>query len=208
MTVRPTVDEVLATTPTVRRGLDLSRPVARELIEQCLALALHAPNGANRQAWRFVVIDDPLLRAGVAHYYRAASRQYTAAPPASLSARSVSAVRHLADHLHQVPVLVLACLRGRLDGGESLARQSGFFGSAYPALWSFMLAARSRGLGTALTTVHLAYEREVAALLGVPAESVTQIALVAVGHLKDGAARRSPPRLPLHEVMSWNGWPG
>ncbi|MGX1971912.1 nitroreductase family protein [Streptomyces kronopolitis] len=203
----PDIDELLTRTPTVRRRLDLSRPVSRSLLTQCLQLALHAPNGGNRQNWRFLVIDDPETKAGIARYYKAASDAYlSATPQVGMSDKAVAGVRYLADHLHEVPALVLACTRGRLPEDASLARQSGFFGAVYPALWSFMLAARSRGLGTALTTVHLAHEREVAALVGIPADEFTQVALVAVGHVTGGPGFRRTPRRPLDEVLSWNRW--
>ncbi|MDI5961310.1 nitroreductase family protein [Streptantibioticus silvisoli] len=201
------IDGLLTRTPTVRRRLDLTRPVPRPLIEECLRLALHAPNGANRQNWRFLVIDDPATKAGIARYYKAASDAYLAAgPPAAMSERAVAGVRYLADHLHEVPALVLAATRGRLPRDAPLAQQSGFFGSVYPALWSFMLAARSRELGAALTTVHLAHEREVAELLGIPADEVTQVALLAVGYTTGGPGFRPTPRQPLDEVVSWNRW--
>ncbi|PJJ06481.1 nitroreductase [Streptomyces sp. 2333.5] len=201
------IDELLTCTPTVRRRLDLSRPVSRPLLTECLQLALHAPNGGNRQNWRFLVIDDPETKAGIARHYKSASDNYLAAtPPSAMSEKAVAGVRYLADHLHEVPALVLACVHGRLPADAPLARQSGFFGTIYPALWSFMLAARSRGLGTALTTVHLAHEREVAALVGLPADEFTQVALVAVGHVTGGPGFRRTRRKPLDDVMSWNRW--
>ncbi|AHH99173.1 nitroreductase family protein [Kutzneria viridogrisea] len=197
------LDQVLTTTRTVRRGLDFDRPVDVELIEQCLELACHAPNGANRQDWRFLVLDDPAVKAEVAGYYRLASREYLARSGAAEGpmGRSASA---LADRLHQAPVLLLACQLGRVAADAPPAKLSSFYGSVYPALWGFMLAARSRGLGTAMTTVHLAYEREVAQLLGIPFERVTQVALVVVGHLAVPPSRA--PRNPVAEVVARNTW--
>ncbi|MFE7132099.1 nitroreductase family protein [Streptomyces sp. NPDC057638] len=214
MTTRPSptpyaldIDGLLTRTPTVRHRLDLSRPVSRALLAHCLQIALHAPNGGNRQSWRFLVIDDPETKAGIARHYKAASDAYLAAtPPTAMSERAVDGVRHLADHLHLVPALVLAGIRGRLPRDATLAQQSSFFGSVYPALWSLMLALRGRGLGTALTTVHLAREREVAALVGIPARTVTQVALVAVAHTTGGSDFRPTPRQPLDDVVSWNRW--
>ncbi|OKI06240.1 nitroreductase [Streptomyces sp. CB02923] len=201
------IDGLLSRTPTVRRRLDLSRPVPRPLLAECLQLALHAPNGGNRQSWHFVVIDDPATKAGIARYYKSASDAYLATTSsAAMSEKAVAGVRYLADHLHQVPALVLAGIRGRLPRDAPLAKQSSFFGSVYPALWSFMLAARSRELGAALTTVHLAHEREVAELVGIPADEFTQVALVAVGYTTGGSGFRPTPRQPLDEVVSWNGW--
>lgn len=197
------LDEVLTSTGTVRRGLDFGRPVEPELIERCLDLACHAPNGANRQDWRFLVLDDPAVKAGVAEYYRRASREYLARAGGAETPMGRAAAA-LAGRLHQAPALLLACQLGRVTADAPPARQSSFYGSVYPALWSFMLAARSRGLGTAMTTVHLAYEREVAQLLGIPFERVTQVALVVVGHLTSslGPTRRRP----VAEVVSRNKW--
>jgi nitroreductase len=198
------LDEILVTTRSVRRWLDYGRPVARELIRECLELAVHAPNGGNRQDWRFVVVDAPPVLARIAGYYRKASQAYLAARPPAASG-TLTAARTLAEHLHEVPALVVGCLNGRLAAEAPLARQSSFFGSIYPALWSFMLAARARGLGTALTTVQLAYEREIAGILGIPYQTTTQAAMVAVGHLARPLAGPAPRR-PLDDVMSWNRW--
>jgi nitroreductase len=195
--------EVLTTTRTVRRGLDFSRPVARALIEECLALACHAPNGANRQNWRFLVLDDPAVKAGVAEHYRRASGEYLAGNGLADTPMGRSGTA-LAERLHEAPALVLACQLGRLGPDALPAKQSSFFGSVYPALWGFMLAARGRGLGTALTTVHLAYEREVAQLLGIPYDQVTQVALVVVGHLSTPA--KPPRRGPVADVIAHNTW--
>lgn len=210
-------EEILTTTRMVRRRLDYGRPVARELVRECLELALHAPNGGNRQDWRFLVIDDPAAKAGIAEHYRRASRAYLGNTPddpgdpddpeALAKRRNAASARVLADRLHEVPVLVLGCVRGRLPDDAPAARRSSRYGSVYPALWSLLLAARSRGLGGALTTVHLAYEREVAELLGIPYEEVTQVALVALGHLA-GPPPAAASRRPLDEVVAWNRWDG
>ncbi|WP_344870927.1 nitroreductase family protein [Allokutzneria multivorans] len=199
-------DEVATTTRSVRRRLDLTRPVARGVVEECLRLALHAPNGANRQDWRFLVIDAPELRAGIAEHYRAAFAAYraTLSDEVARSGMTTSA-QYLADRFQDVPVLVLGCARGRLTDSASAAKRSSFYGSVYPALWSFMMAARSRGLGTTLTTVHLAREREVAELLGIPFDEVTQVALIPLAHMANDGFHAGPRRA-LGEVMSWNNW--
>jgi nitroreductase len=198
------LETVLSTTRTVRYGLDFSRPVSRDLLWRCLDLARFAPNGANRQSWRFLVLDDPAVIAGVAAHYRAASAAYLSDAGDTPMARSAA---HLASHLHQAPVLVLACHLGRLPADSSTARLSGFYGSVFPALWSFMLAARAYGLGTAMTTVHLSREREVAELLGIPYDSVTQVALVVVGHARNPSPGPAP-RAPLASFVALNGWSG
>jgi nitroreductase len=201
--VTDSLHEVLTTTRTVRRGLDFSRSVDPALVEECLDVACHAPNGANRQNWRFLVLDDPAVKAGFAEHYRRASREYLAGSGMADTPMGRSGAA-LAARLHEAPTLVLACQLGHLGPDALPAKQSSFFGSVYPALWGFMLAARGRGLGTALTTVHLAYEREVAQLLGIPYERVTQVALVVVGHLS--SPPKAPRRGPVAEVIAHNKW--
>ncbi|MFR9728389.1 nitroreductase family protein [Saccharopolyspora sp. MS10] len=199
------LDEALTTTRAVRRRLDLARPVDPETVRECLRLATCAPNGGNRQDWRFLVLDDPAVRRGVARHYRAASAEYLADKPENAN---TAAARALADQLAEVPVLVLACSRGRLPVDAPAARRSAFYGSIYPAVWSFMLAARARGLGTALTTAHLAREREVAELLGIPHQEITQIALIPVAHRLGPPPTGPPARGPLDEVIAGNRWSG
>ncbi|MFH5210236.1 nitroreductase family protein [Antrihabitans sp. NCIMB 15449] len=198
------VADVLTTTRTFRRKLDLTRPVPREVIMGCLDLAVHAPSGSNRQGWRFVVIDEPDLRSAIAHYYRlgsAANLSGRAPTPDQLA--DFESATYLADHLHEVPALVLACQSGRPP--TSPAKSASFYGSIFPAVWSFMLALRSQGLGTSLTTAHLAHEREVADVVGIPFDSVTQVALLPVAYLRAGSV--SPgARIPAERVTSWNGW--
>jgi nitroreductase len=209
-------DELLSTTRSVRRRLDLSRPVERELIEECLALAQQAPTGGNHQRWGFVVVTDPERRAALGRIYAAAwqtyRRQLAAAgrapswgpERAALQRRIGRSASYLAEHMGEVPVLVVACIRPRPEG-EIPMMQATHYGSILPAVWSFMLAARARGLGTALTTIHLFHEREAADALGIPYEDVAQVALVPVAHTvgeRFGPGRREP----LEEVVHWERW--
>ncbi|MER6736854.1 nitroreductase family protein [Streptomyces puniciscabiei] len=204
-----TCEELLTTTRCVRRGLDLDRPVDPELVKDCLRIALQAPNGNNRQNWRWILLTDARIRAGVADVYRAAFYDRNAAAlkrPARLSAstRSVlTAARALADRLHQVPVLVIPCLElpdGRLPEGN----QAGLWASLLPAAWSYALAARDRGLVTAWTAVHLDREHEVADLLGLP-PTVRQGALLPTAYPLRHTFRPGP-RLPLEQVLHHDGW--
>jgi len=195
------IDEALTTTRAMRRGIDLRQPVTRDVVEHCLRMAVQAPSGGNRQGWRFVGIDDPGLKHTIAGYYRAASAAYLEQAPRTVDTESA---QFLAQNLERMPVLLLPCIRGRHSPTEHPARTASRYGSLYPAVWSFMLAARARGLATSFTTVHLAYEREIADLLGIPYDEVTQGCLVPVGHAKrwlGPAARR-----PVTEVTSWNRW--
>jgi nitroreductase len=210
------LDEALTTTRAVRRRLDLDRPVERSVVEECLSLALQAPNGSNRQLWRWILIDDPDVRAKVAAVYRAGLDGYAAsgvsadkpvaADPTSPEVIRMSAsVMHLRDHLEQVPVLVLPLLAGRVDGA-SVFYQASMWGSVIPAVWSFMLALRSRGMGSAWTTIHLHQEAEMARLLGIPPE-YTQVGLFPVAYTI-GTDFGPASRRPLHEIASWNRFAG
>lgn len=190
-----TPDELLTTTRAVRKRLDLDRPVPHELIEECLNIALQAPSGGNTQGWHFVVVHDAGTRAALADIYRDAWKLYKKAPGSvfDLAAREkapphraqlervAESADYLAENLHRVPVHVVPCLGGRFDSAAGDARSAvlaSAYGSILPATWSYMLAARARGLGTAWTTCHLIDERAAADVLGIPYDEVTQVALI------------------------------
>jgi nitroreductase/ketosteroid isomerase-like protein len=216
-------DLLLKTTPSVRKRLDLERPVEREVIAECMDIAVHAPNGSNQQPYRFVFVDDPVKKQGLADIYRAAmadfvNRPRTNAPEDNIdrsdaaSKRMTESVMHLADHLHEVPVLCIPLVAGRTDGQgaepddrTNVFWQASRWGSVVPALWSFMLALRSRGLGSAWTTLTLVREREVAELLGIPYEKWMQAGLFPIAYTK-GTDFRITPRKPAAEVTAWNGY--
>lgn len=219
-------DLLLQTTPSVRRRLDLARPVERTLLEECLDLAVHAPNGSNLQAYRFVLVDDAATRRALAEIYRAGMADFVHRPRTDApedhvdrsgpaQQRIAASVAFLAEHLQDVPVLCVPVVAGRTDGlgaGAHAERTSAFWqanrwGSVIPAVWSFMLALRSRGLGSAWTTLTLVREREVADLLGIPFEQWMQAGLFPVAHTI-GTDFRPTPRRPAREVLRWNGWAG
>jgi nitroreductase len=212
-----TPDELLATTRSVRKRLDFSRPVEPEIVRQCLTLALQAPNGGNGQRWRWLVITDPDKRRALGDLYRRAYEVYQHEPGGATSLaperegekaaherRLGEASDYLAAHLHEVPVMVIPCYLARPEG-KSLSRQAILWGSILPAAWSFMLALRSRGLGTAWTTAHLEYEGEAAEILGIPVERVTQVALFPVAYAL-GTVFKPGYREPLDSVVRWNTW--
>jgi nitroreductase len=202
-----TPDEVLATTRAVRRRLDLKRPVARELIEECLRLAVQAPSSTNLQTWHFVVVTDPALRAGLADIYRRAWMAYSDTPPEQPVAGETpgqASSRYLAEHLHEVPVHVVPCVEGRPEG-QPAPELAALYGSIMQAAWSFQLAARSRGLGSVFTTYHLDLERDAAELLGIPHERVTQAGLIPLAHTLGGEFRPARRR-PMAEIEHWNKW--
>ena len=188
-----TPDELLTTTRAVRRRLDFDRPVPRELVEQCVRIALQAPSGSNARGWHFMVIGDETKRMRIAELYRQAFDGYRNMPISAhaLAKESqgddravmdhvVGSAEALAENLHRAPYLVIPCVEGRMppmEGPMGQLVQASQFGSILPAFWSFMLAARARGLGTSWTTLHLMFEQEIAELLGIPFESVMQAAL-------------------------------
>lgn len=206
--------ELLSTTRAVRKRLDLTRPVARELIRDCLELATQAPTGRNRQRWHFVVVTDAGQRRALAELFRQGLTVGSAAIPEEDVRRSqvkpgsmervFDGLAYLAAHLQDVPVLVIPCISGRTEGA-GLVEQAGTWGSILPAVWSFMLAARSHGLGTCWTTPHLHHEREAAAILGIPYERVMQVALIPVAHTL-GTDFRPGPRVSIDEVAHWDRW--
>lgn len=198
--------ELLTTTRSFRRRLDLTRPVERRDLLECLDIAIRAPSGSNRQPWRFLIVQDGQTKQQIAEFYRkgfAANLSGRTPRPDQLG--DLASGRYLAEHLAEVPALVLVCSLGRLPEAPSPLRLASFYGSIYPAVWNFMLALRERGLGSCLTTAHLAYEREVGDLLGVPFDEVTQLAMIPVARLlpgRDGPGRRTPAA----EVTMWDRW--
>ncbi|MFH8808721.1 nitroreductase family protein [Streptomyces hygroscopicus] len=209
-----TAEELLTTTRSVRRRLDLDRPVDPALLRRCVELATQAPTGRNRQGWSFVVVTDPRRRADLAELWRrglgqgsgpmsADDRRRAYAKPGSME-KVWSGLQHLGENLHRVPALVIPCIEGRTDG-LAAAEQAGRWGSLFPAVWSFMLAARLHGLGTVVTTGNMAVEREVAGLLGIPYESVMQGGMIPVAHTI-GTDFRPAHRVPVDEVLHWDAW--
>jgi len=211
-----TVDEVLTTTRSVRKRLDLTRPVPVELIHECIDLAVQAPTGSNRQGWHWVVVTDADKRRAIGELYGQAFALYrdsglsTAGIPlddqqrAATQQRVVSSAQYLADHMGEVPVMVIPCLEGRVDGLPGFASAS-LWGSLFPAAWSFMLAARQRSLGTCWTTLHLMHEEAVADILGIPHAEVSQGLLTPVAYTV-GTDFKPAPRQPLDDIVHLNSW--
>jgi nitroreductase len=201
------VDELLTTTRSVRKRLDLTRPVERDVILECLRLAMQAPTASNAQDWRWLVITDADKRAAIADIYRSIGAQYlahaveTASDPQTR--RVYSSALSLTETLAQIPVHVIPCLQRRFDEADLLVAASAW-ASIIPAGWSFLLALRSRGLGSVWTTMHLAKEQEVAEVLGIPA-TVTQAALFPVAYTI-GTDFRPASRPPPETITFWDSW--
>jgi nitroreductase len=202
-----TVDELLSTTRAVRKRLDLTRPVAREVILECVQLAMQAPTASNAQDWRWLVITDADKRAAIADIYRSIGAEYLVHAAATESdpqtRRVYRSALGLTETLAEVPVHVIPCLQRRIDGNDSVVAASAW-ASIIPAGWSFLLALRSRGLGSVWTTMHLAKEHQVAELLGIPA-TVTQAALFPVAYTI-GTDFRPASRPAAQTITFWNSW--
>src|SRR4029078_7763761 len=213
MNLNLSVDDVLTTTRSVRKRLDLEKPVPREVLLECLDLALQAPTGSNSQGWQWMFVEDPEKKKAIADVYRIAATPYLAAPkPEYGDSRDertplvVDSAKFLSDHLHEVPVLMIPCLERRPAGGPA-GMSAGFGGSLMPAAWSFMLALRSRGLGSAWTSLHLMGdgEKQAAELLGIPSDRYSQAGVFPIAYTK-GTEFRPAKRLPAEQVTHWNSW--
>jgi nitroreductase len=205
--------ELLTTTRSVRRRLDFDRPVERDVVLACLDEALQAPTGSNNQGWQWVFVTDPAKKKAIADIYGRHFDPYAAASGATYREGDTrghragavkSSATYLREHFHEVPVLMIPCHAGRVDGAPT-STQAGFWGSLLPAAWSMMLALRARGLGSAWTTLHLGSEQEVAELLGIPYERYTQGGLFPIAYTK-GTDFKPAPRLPAAELAHWDTW--
>lgn len=197
-------DQLLTTTRSVRKRLDLDRPVPIEIVREALEVALQAPTGSNSQTWHWIVLTEPDLKKRVGELYAKSFATYSAdqAPRDETGQRVASSAQYLADVMGDVPVLVIGAI---YTGGELPAgNQAGVWGSLLPGAWSLSLALRARGLGSAWTTLHLAYESEVAELLGIP-PTVHQGVLLPGAYTK-GTDFRPAERKPLDKVLHINGW--
>jgi nitroreductase len=222
MLLNLTADEVLTTTRSVRKRLDLDRPVSRDLIEQCLDIALQAPNGSNRNTWHWVLVDDPAVLKQVARIYDQsmtdfitgetgqAYQKYAAAQLAADTTGKLAedmrkmseSVDFLRRNLERMPAVVIPMFQGRPEEMD-LFHQASNWGSVIPAVWGLFLALRARGLGSAWTTIHILREREMADLLGIPYGEYTQVGLFPIAYTVGTAFKRGK-RKPVAEVSSWN----
>jgi nitroreductase len=187
-----------------------------KLIEECIRVAQQAPSASNSQAAHFVVVEDLVKKTVLADLWRRSRPIYAGLPiswqnyqyetpeqAATIPAMGRS-VDHLAANLHRAPALVVPCVTFRTDATDPMF-QALVWGAVLPAVWSFCLAARVRGLGTCWTTIHLAHEREAAAALGIPYEQVMQAALLPVAYTK-GTDFKPAPRLPVERIIHWDSW--
>jgi nitroreductase len=201
-------DRLLSTTRAVRKRLDLTRPVEREVILECLRLAVQAPTQSNSQTWRWMVVTEPEKKAIVADAYRAVGLAYLEQAAGTeqdpQTQRVYESAVSLAKLLEQVPAMVIPCVQKDYDPAHGNAVAASVYGSIIPATWSFQLALRSRGLGSVFTTLHLFQDRLVAEALGIP-DDVLQIALLPVAYTI-GTDFKPAVRPPVEEITFWNQW--
>ncbi|TMA34807.1 MAG: nitroreductase family protein [Deltaproteobacteria bacterium] len=208
-------DELLTTTRTVRKRLDFAKPVPRALIEECLAIAFQAPNGGNMNSWRWIAVDDRATIGELARLYNQGLDDFIATfgeagyPGAAVPGadRIETSTAHLRENFHRVPVVLVPLIAGRTDRGANVFFQASQWGSILQAIWSFMLALRARGLGSAWTTGHLWRERETAELLGIPYAHYMQAGLFPVAYTL-GTHFEPAHRKPVAEVLRWNRFEG
>lgn len=210
-------DELLTTTRAVRRRLDMDRPVPDELVRECVEIAMQSPSGSNHMSMEFVVVRDAARRRALGDLYRQCYEMYRNLPGVYIRTidkgddasnaqqqRSADSADYLGEHMGDAPVLVVACTRGRTDGMPAMVTSSRM-GNVLPAMWSFMLAARARGLGTCWTTVHLFMEQQAAELLGIPFDEVQQVCMTPLAFTK-GTDFRPADRPPADSIIHWDGW--
>ena len=206
-------DALLSTTRAVRKRLDFDRPVHAEVINECLDLSQQAPTGSNRQGWAWVVVTDnerkvalgDMYHRGAMAYLDQAEKDAASMDDGGQTSRVIDSAIYLADKMQKVPVMVLPCISiGLMPENPPRTAWAGLMGSIMPAVWSFQLALRSRGLGTVLTTLHLAHEKEAADLLGIP-DDYMQVGLLPVAFTK-GTNFKPAKRPPISRIVHWEQW--
>ncbi len=214
MRLNLSADEVLVTTRSVRKRLDFDRPVEREVVMECLELALQAPTGSNRQGWHWMFVTDADKKQALQEIYAANFDAYRQMPRPTYESGDVRAERadkvvdsaqYLSDNFHRAPILLVPCIEGRPADGA--AGSAGFWGSLLPAVWSLMLALRERGLGSAWTTLHLPNggDERAAEILGIPHDRYSQAGLFPIAYTQ-GTDFKPAKRLPADEVAHWDHW--
>jgi len=215
MNLNLSADEVLTTTRSVRKRLDLDKPVPREVLMECLEIALQAPTGSNAQGWQWMFVTDPVKKQAIADIYRANAEPYLDRMKPDYGDGDVrgermqfvsASAKYLAEHMQDAPVLMIPCLEGRPEKAP-LGLSASFWASLFPAAWSYCLALRSRGLGSCWTTLHLLEdgEKQTAEVLGIPYEDYSQGGLFPIAYTK-GTDFKPAKRLPAEQVAHFDTW--
>lgn len=208
-----TANQLLTTTRSVRKRLDFDKPVSREIIQECLETAFQAPNGSNLNTWKWLVIDDPKVIAKVSELYNQGTQDFIEILGDSVGENYMGAdvpgfkginesVEYLCQNMHRSQAILLPLMAGRVEKGNTFAQASSY-GSILQATWSFFLALREHGMGSAWTTVHLWREKEMAELLNIPYNDYTQVGLFPIGYTI-GTEFKKAFRKPFDDVVSWN----
>ena len=212
---REEVDKLLTRTRGVRKRLDFSRPIERDVIEECVRIALQAPIGARDEKQHFIIVNDPDKRFAIAEIYRGIALPYIedresfaasleeSDPNKELILGNLGLARWQAETLHEVPCMVVIGKEGRVETEDTFT-QASFYGSVLPASWSFMLALRARGIGACWTTLHIGNEKAAAEVLGIPGD-VTQAVMLTIGYFK-GETFKPATRVPPEEQIHWDSW--
>jgi nitroreductase len=217
MSLPLTPDELLSTTRAVRKRLDFTRPVPDDVVRECVALAMQSPSGSNNMTMQFVVVRDADKRAAIGEVYRQCYGVYTTLDGIYIGSidkgtdeanaqqrRSASSADFLGQHMGEAPALVIPCIQGRVDGQPGMMAASAL-GNVMPAMWSLMLAARARGLGTCWTTLHLMQEQAVADIVGIPFESVQQVCMSPLAYTR-GTDFKPAERPDPDTIIHWDTW--
>jgi len=207
MKLNLSVDQVLTTTRAVRKRLDVSKPVPRAVIEECLELALQAPNGSNQNVWRWIVVDDRTTVAKIADHYKGVVESMSKILTSKNAGvpgeeKVIESAMSLLGILDKVPAILIPLMAGRIDG-KGVAEQGAMWGSIIQAVWSFFLALRERGLGSVWTTAALRREKEIAEILGIPFDKYTQVGHFPIAYTI-GTDFKKAWRKPLSEVLTYN----
>jgi len=211
-------DELLSTTRAVRKRLDFSRPVGDDVIRECVDLAMQSPSGSNNMTMQFLVVRDAAKRKALGEIYQQCYGMYSQMDGVYIRTidkgdsdanaqqqRSADSADFLGQHMGDAPAIIIPCnAAGRVDGAPAIMSAT-LMANVQPAMWSFMLAARARGMGTCWTTVHLMMEQQAADVLGIPFESVQQICMSPLAYTV-GTDFKPAARPPADSIIHWDQW--
>lgn len=208
-----TADQLLSTTRSVRKRLDFDKPVQRDVLQDCMELAFQAPNGSNMNTWRWILIDDPAVIKDIAKIYNQALEDYVKILGESVGDDYMGAetpgfekinqsVDYLRENIHRAPAILIPLMSGRVENA-GVFMQASCYGSILQAVWSFFLALRARGMGSAWTTAHLWREKEMAELLNIPYKDFTQVGIFPIAYTI-GTEFKKAYRKPFDKVVNWN----
>ena len=211
-------DQLLSSTRAVRKRLDVDRPVGDDVIRECVSAAMQAPSGSNNMTMQFMVVRDAATKREIGEIYRQCYAIYQQMDGVYIRTidkgddsanaqqqRSADSADYLGEHMGDAPALIIPCTVGMRADGVPAMMAASLMANVLPATWSFMLAARARGLGTCWTTVHLMMEQQVADVLGVPFDTVQQVCLSPLAYTV-GTDFRPAVRPPAESIIHWDRW--